>query len=340
MSRPRLAVIGAGAWGVNHVRVAATEPRCELAAIADPDDAALGRAAALAPHARVSRDPDRVLGDPSIDAVIIATPSRTHVALAVEALAAGKHVLVEKPLALSLASAARLADPRRVLLVGHLMVYHPAITRMRELVDAGALGRLQYVHSVRANLGRIRADESVLWSFGPHDVSMLDALLDDIPLTVSARGQSVHHAGVHDVVFATIRYASGHLAQLHLSRLHPRKERTLTLVGSRQLVQFDDVAPDKLRLVKQGFEVPPAFADFAEFLSLRDGDVQLPALPMSEPLRLQLHHFLDCLDGATPRTDLNSAMRVTAVLEAAEQSLANDGQPVPIAVNAWGRRNN
>lgn len=328
---PRLAVIGTGAWGANHVRVTASEARCELVAIADLDEVALARAHALAPHARVVRDPDILLGDRSIDAVIIATPSRTHVDLAAAALDAGKHVLVEKPLALSLASAARLANPRHVLLVGHLMVYHPAVARMRQLLDDNMLGDLQYVNSVRANHGRIRDDESVLWSFGPHDLSMLDVLVDDTPLTISARGQSIHHPGVHDVVFATIRYGSGRLAQLHLSRIHARKERALTLVGSRQLVHFDDVAPDRLRIVGHGFGPPPAFIDFADFLTLRDADVHIPALPMVEPLRLQLHHFLDCLQGATPRTNFASAMRVTAILEAADHSLRADGLPVEIA---------
>ena len=330
MARLRIAVIGAGAWGANHVRVVASEPSCELAAIVDRDPDALVRAAAVAPGPTL-RDPDIALADRSIDAVIIATPASTHVPLACAAIAAGKHVLVEKPLALSLADTERLAAVRAdgVVMLGHQMVFHPALVRARELLHAGELGELHYVHSIRANLGRIRSDEGALWTFGPHELSMLDVMLDAPAETVSARGQCVVHPGVEDVAFVTIRYATGKVAHLHLSRLHPRKERTFTLVCSRKLACFDDVGAHKLRIYDKPYDHPPHFTQFADYLSLADGALAVPQLGMVEPLRLQLQHFVACVrTGAIPRTDLASGVRIARVLEAARRSLALDGQPV------------
>lgn len=335
MNGPRIAVIGAGAWGVNHVRVVAGSDRCELAVVADPLDGSLERARALAPRAALVRDPDQVFADPSIDAVIIATPARTHADLTCAALAAGKHVLVEKPLALSVADAERIADAAarsaRVLLVGHLMVFHPAVVRLREMLRSGELGTLHYVHSTRANLGRIRQDENALWSFGPHELSMLDYLLDHEPVSITARGQCVLQTGIEDVVFLTLRYRTGELAHVHLSWLHPRKERALTLVCSQKMVEFDDVAPEKLRIYDKGYDRTKNFTQFSEYLTLRDGDVHIPHLSMEEPLRLQLHHFVDCITGLDqPRTDVTSGVRVVRLLDAAQRSLASDGVPVAV----------
>ena len=336
-NRPRIAVIGAGAWGLNHVRVLAVDPRCELATIVDRDEEACLRARQLAPNAMFHHDPDRAFADRSIDAVVIATPAPTHSDLTCAALSAGKHVLVEKPLALRLFDADRIAEvasqSSRILMVGHLMVFHPAVVRLRELMQSGELGHLHYIHSTRANLGRIRQDENALWSFGPHELSMLDYLLERSPISVTARGQCVLQPNIEDVVFLTLRYLGGEMAHLHLSWLHPRKERTLTLVCSRKMVEFDDVAPEKLRIYDKGYDRPPNFTQFSEYLTLRDGDVHIPQLSMDEPLRLQLEHFLECIVlKRTPRTDIASGLRVVATLEAAQRSLVADG--VPMMVNA------
>jgi len=329
----RVAVIGAGAWGVNHVRVLANEPRCELVAVADPDASTKAVVAALAPHARHVPDAEHVFGDPRIDAVVIASPSPSHAALTRAALAADKHVLVEKPLAFTVEDAtaiAALAEVRnRVGMVGHLMVFHPAIVRLRELVRSGVLGKLHYLASTRVNLGRIRRDENALWSFGPHDLSMIDFLLGLEPSSVAARGQCVLQPGVEDVVFLTLRYATGEMAHIHLSWLSPRKERRLTLVGSQKMAEFDDVAVDKLRIYDKGYDRPPEFTEYAQYLTLRDGDVHIPQIAMQEPLKLQLRHFLDCIaTGRTPLTDLPSAVRVVRILAAAQESLAHDGMPI------------
>lgn len=332
----RVAVIGAGAWGLNHVRVLASEPGCQLVSVADPDPEVVGRVRAIAPEARVYAAADAVISDPSIDAIVISSPSASHAALAAAVLAAGKHVLVEKPLAINRADALALVEAsrihKRIGMVGHLMLFHPAVVRLRELLRSGALGQLHYLHSTRVNLGRIRSDENALWSLGPHDLSMIDFLIEATPQNVSARGQSVLQPGVEDVVFVTLRYASGEIAHIHLSWLNPRKERRLTMVCSQKMVEFDDVATDKLRIYDKGYDRPPVFSDYAQYLTLRDGNVHIPQLPMHEPLRLQLQHFLGCVrDGRTPLTDLASGLRVVTVLEAAQRSLAMDGVPVALS---------
>ncbi len=330
---PRIAVIGAGAWGLNHVRVVETTASCELVAIVDPDRAARERAQRLAPTAAVHADLDTVLSDPDVDAIIIASPALTHAAIACAAITSDKHVLIEKPLAMSLHEASEIATVARsrVIMVGHLLVFHPAVVRLRELVRANEIGALRYIHATRANLGRLRRDENALWSFGPHELSMLDYLLGRLPVTVAAHGACFLQPDIEDVVFLTLHYPGGELAHLHLSWLHPRKQRTLTFVGTQKMVEFDDVAPEKLRIYDKGYDRPPDFTEFAEYLSLRDGDVHIPRLPMEEPLRVQLQHFVDCIQtGASPTTDLASGTRVVAVLEAAQRSLRARGEPVDL----------
>lgn len=331
----RVAVLGAGAWGINHVRVVANEPRCELAWVADVDPQAAGRASAIAHGAPTTATADQVFADASVDAVVIATPAPTHAALARVALAAGKHILVEKPLALTVADARSIAEAAaaagKIGMVGHLMVYHPAVVRIQELLRSGALGKLHYLHSTRVNLGRLRRDENALWSFGPHDLSMIDFLIERSPTSVAARGQCVLQPGVEDVVFLTMRYATGEMAHVQLSWLSPRKERRLTLVCSQKMVELDDVATDKLRIYDKGFDRPPQFTQYAEYLTIRDGDVHIPQLSMEEPLRLQLRHFLDSIEhDRAPLTDLASGVRIVTFLDAAQRSLAMDGVPVAV----------
>lgn len=331
----RFAVIGAGPWGINHVRVISTEPGCSLAAIVDPDREVHARASAFAPAARMMRDPDEALADPSIDAVVIASPAATHAALALAALRAGKHILVEKPLAMNVTDARSIAhaatDTRRTAVVGHLMLHHPAVRRLRELLVSGSLGKLHYLHSTRVNLGRLRRDENALWSFGPHDLSVFDFLLGRVPQTVAARGQSVLQPGIEDVVFMTLRYETGEMAHVHLSWLHPRKERRVTIVCSNKMVEFDDVSTDKLRIYDKGFDRPPDFTEYSEYLTLRDGDVHIPQIAMQEPLRLQLQDFVECIRTGRPSVaNIDSGLRVLRVLEAAQRSLSLDGVPVEL----------
>lgn len=331
----RVGVIGAGAWGLNHVRAVLSEPRCALVGVADPDEQALERVRAVAPATRRVRDPQALINAVDIDALIVASPAPTHAPLGIAAFNAGKHALIEKPFAMSTELAQRVVEAARAAqrtgMVGHLMVHHPAIVRLREVFKSGTLGTLHYLHSTRVNLGRLRRDENALWSFGPHDLSMIQLLVEEPAISVTARGASVLQPGIEDVVFLTLRYGSGAMAHVHLSWLSPRKERRLTLVCSQKMAEFDDVATDKLRIYDKGYDRPPEFTEYAQYLTLRDGDVHIPQLAMSEPLRLQLQHFVDCIEtGAEPESNLTRAIEVTKILEAAQQSLAKDGVPVDL----------
>src|SRR5262245_783872 len=215
----KLAVIGVGAWGINHVRASARLSErggSEVAYLCDLSADARKKASRLAPRAQAVESPEAIIADPSVDAVVIATPAVTHARLAGAALAAGKHVFVEKPLALSSADAKSVVDAanaaRKILMVGHLMLYHPAIDRLRRMIDDGELGTVYYLYAQRVNLGKLRTDENALWSLAPHDISIILSLLGVLPISVSARGGTYLQRGVEDVVFVSLRFASGLLA--------------------------------------------------------------------------------------------------------------------------------
>jgi predicted dehydrogenase len=335
----KLAVIGTGAWGINHVRAfarLAERGAVDVVAVCDPSADARARARGLAPRARAVADPEEILADPGIDAVVIATPAVTHARLARAALDAGKHVLVEKPMALSSEDARAVVEAAgragRTLLVGHLMLYHPAVERLRRLVQAGELGQIYYLYAQRVNLGRLRRDENALWSLAPHDVSIILDLLGESPISVAARGGSYLQQGIEDVVFVSLRFASGLIASIQLSWLDPRKERRLTVVGSKKMVELDDVHPvEKLRIYDKGYDRPPSFTEYAEYLSIRNGDIHIPQVSMVEPLEVECRHFLECIAGGkTPLTGGAAALEVVRVLEAAQRSLAADGAPVAL----------
>jgi predicted dehydrogenase len=332
----RVAVVGTGAWGINHVRAFARAKGAQLVMVCDAADDNLGRAKQLAPEARVTKQLGDVLGSGDVDAVVLATPAKLHAEQAVAALEAGKHVLVEKPLALSgreadaVVAAARKSG--KTAMVGHLMLYHPALERMKKMLDAGELGELFYMYALRVNLGRVRRDENAMWSLAPHDISMMMYLTGQTPQSVSARGGCYLQKGVEDVAFLNMRFPSGAIAQVQLSWLDPRKERRLTVVGSQKMVEFDDAHPmEKLRIYDKGFDRPPSFTEYAEFLQIRNGDILIPKISMAEPLELEARHFLDCVaHGRKPLSDVESGSHVVRVLEAASMSLRADGAPVLI----------
>jgi predicted dehydrogenase len=332
----RVAVIGAGAWGINHVRAFARTKGAALTMVCDGSESSRERAKALAPQARLGKDLADALEAPDVDAIVLATPAKHHADHARQVLRAGKHVFVEKPLALNAADAqavVALADEKKcILMAGHLMLYHPAMARLKTMVAQGELGRILYVYSVRVNLGRVRQDENALWSLAPHDISMIGHLLDDQPESVSARGGTYLQDTIEDVVFVNLKFRSGVSAQIHVSWLDPRKERRLTIVGSQKMVEFDDVHPvEKLRIYDKGFDRPPAFTEYAQFLSIRNGDIHIPQVPMVEPLEVECRHFIECVaEGKRPLTDGASALRVVRVLEAAQRSLETGGAPVNV----------
>ena len=337
---PRVALLGYGYWGPNLARNLHMRLGEGWVACVDPDPARRAEVARRYPWVRLLEDPAEVMADPEVEALVVASPARTHAALVAEAVAAGKHVLVEKPLALSTAEAVALAEAAdqagRVLLVGHTFEYNPAVTRMRELLEAGDLGDLWYLHSQRVNLGRIQSDINALWSIGPHDVSIANYLVGAAPRWVAARGARYLHAEVEDVVFATLGYDGGVLAHIHVSWLDPSKLRRTTLVGSRRMVVFDDLDSEaKLRVYDKGAD--PVGGGFGEFqFRLRRGDLHVPRTDLTEPLALELDHFLECCrTGARPRTDGWNGVRVVATLEAAQQSLDKGG--IQVEVDAASR---
>jgi predicted dehydrogenase len=333
-ARVRVAVVGAGYWGINHVRAFANLPNAQLIAVCDPHDKALSRAAKLAPGTRLLTRFEDVLASPDIDAVVLATPAVLHAEQAIATLLAGKHTFVEKPMALNVEDADAVCSAAKqtglTLMVGHLMLYHPAYKRLHELVRAGDIGEVFYLYSLRVNLGRLRKDENALWSFAPHDLSMILDLVVAPPVSVAARGQAYLQAGVEDVVFVNLSFADRKMAQIQLSWLDPRKERRLTVVGSKKMVEFDDAHPtEKLRIYDKGYDRPPSFTQYGEYLTIRQGDIHIPRIDMAEPLDLELRAFLDCvLKGTDPVSNAQHGLSVVRILANAQRSLADGGRPV------------
>lgn len=330
----RIGVIGAGAWGRNHVRTFASLEEAELAVVADRSPEVRRRIARDHPHVRCAADAAQAFEDPSIDGVVLATPAPTHARLARAALEAGKHVLVEKPLALDVREAEELERLARkcgrVLMVGHLLLYHPAVLYLKRLLDEGELGRPLYLYCERVNLGVIRRDENALWSLGPHDLSLALFLLGDGVSDVSARGAAYITPGVHDVVFANLRYGDHRMANLHVSWLDPHKSRRVVLVGDRKMAVFDDMAAqEKVRIYDKG--ALPDAVGYAEHLTVRSGDILIPKIPMSEPLREEARAFVEAIrTGDPPRTGASHGVEVVRLLAAAQASLEDGGRPVPV----------
>jgi predicted dehydrogenase len=320
----RVAVVGLGYWGPNLARNLAAIPGCELVWLCDASEQARERVAPAFPDARLTGDLEGVLADETLDAVVLATPVPSHAELAVAVLEAGKHCFVEKPLATSAADAERAVraglQAGRVLMVGHLLEYHPAVVRLKELIDAQELGSLFYVYGNRLNLGKLRADENALWSLGAHDVSVALHLIGEEPVECVAEGASYVREPVQDVVFCFLRFPSGAVAHLHLSWLDPHKERRITVVGSRRMATFDDMLIEgKLALYDKGFDQDTS--SWGEYIA-RSGDIYSPQISNREPLRLECEHFIECVrTGSTPRSDGASGLRVVRVLEALQRSL-------------------
>jgi predicted dehydrogenase len=321
----RVGVVGLGYWGPNLARNFAAIPGCELAYLCDADDAARDRAARSFPAARATSELADLLADPSLDAVVLATPVPTHAELAVRVLEAGKHCFVEKPLAQSVADAERAVAAAqvsgRLLMVGHLLEYHPGVRTLKDLTDSGELGdQIFYIYGNRLNLGKLRADENALWSLGAHDVSVVLYLAGDEPSEVVAHGESYVRDGVQDVVFCFLRFPSGLVAHLHLSWLEPHKERRFTVVGSRRMATFDDMELErKLTVYDKGFDEDAR--TYGEYIT-RSGGSFSPQIANVEPLRTECEHFVECIrTGQVPRSDGASGLRVVRVLEQLQRSL-------------------
>jgi predicted dehydrogenase len=320
----RVGVVGLGYWGPNLARNFAAIDGCELTWLCDGSEQIRSKLADAFPGVRTSDEIEELLQDPELDAVVLATPVPTHAQLAVQVLEAGKHCFVEKPLATTVADAQLAVDAAeragRLLMVGHLLEYHPAVTRLKELLGADELGSLYYVYGNRVNLGKLRAEENALWSLGAHDVSVVLHLIGEEPVECSAHGESYVRGGVQDVVFCYLRFPSGQVAHLHLSWLDPHKERRITVVGSKRMATFDDMRTEgKLTVYDKGFDQDAN--SWGEYIT-RAGESFSPRLANAEPLRLECEHFVDCIrEGSTPRSDGYSGLRVVRVLEALQRSL-------------------
>jgi len=284
------------------------------------------------PGLRGVADYRAVLDDPAVDAVVVATPTRTHYQIASDALRAGKHVLVEKPMCATVAEAealAKLAERAgRVVMVGHVFVFNSGIIKLKEMITSGELGGIQYLDAVRTNLGPVRGDVNALFDLGTHDISIFNYLLDAAPVSVSAQGRCITQKKIEDVCFATFHYPGQALAHLHVSWLNPRKVRTITAVGSQKMAHWDDIShEDTLRLYDKGLAEPPYYNSFGEFqYALRSADVHLPAVRRSEPLLDQARAFAAwVLDGVRSGAGAKEGISVVRTLEAASRSMQSGG---------------
>jgi predicted dehydrogenase len=324
MANVSVGVVGLGYWGPNLARNFDSLPDADLIWICDGAEERLGQFAPRFPEARTTTSLDDLLTDPQLEAVVLATPVPTHASLAARVLEAGKHCFVEKPLAQSAAEGQEAVDAARasgrVLMVGHLLEYHPGLERLSELARAGDLGDVLYIYGNRLNLGKLRADENALWSLGAHDVSVVLRLAGEEPIECRAFGESYMREGIEDVVFCYLRFPSGLAAHLHLSWLDPHKERRFTVVGTKRMATFDDMALEqKLTVYDKGFD--QSFEGYGEYIA-RSGDVWSPQISNEEPLRIECRHFLERVrDGAPPRSDGESGLRVVRVLAALQASL-------------------
>lgn len=333
--RLRLGLVGYGYWGPNLARNFHQLPDAWLVACADADNARLNEAARLYALQQTAHDARALIENPTLDALVIATPARSHFELVAQALDAGKHVLVEKPLAMSSAEARALIDVarehKRVLMVGHTFEFNPAVWKIQELLDAGALGEVYYIYSNRVNLGRLQTDINVLWSIAPHDVSMMLALLKNMPLSVAAHGATYLHSGIQDVVFALLRFPNNVVGHIHASWLDPSKTRQMTIVGSEKMIVYDDVDPEaKIKIYDKGvYKRGDAFGEFQ--MRVRSGDLYIPKIDLTEPLHYECAHFIECIrENKTPRTDGENGLRVIQVLEAAQESLERNGATISL----------
>ncbi|HWC26994.1 MAG TPA: Gfo/Idh/MocA family oxidoreductase [Solirubrobacteraceae bacterium] len=333
----RVGVVGLGYWGPNLARNIDGLEGAELAWCCDGRADVRDRFAAIHRSARFTADLDDLLADDALDAIVLATPVPTHAELAVRVLEAGKHCFVEKPLAQSGADAeravARARAAGRVLMVGHLLQYHPGVRKLKEIADSGELGAIHYIYSNRLNLGQLRSDENALWSLGAHDISVILYLAGEDPSELTARGECYMREGVEDVVFAFLRFPSGLAAHLHLSWLDPHKERRFTVVGSQRMATFDDMDLErKVTVYDKGFDQK---ADsYGEYIT-RAGDIWSPRISNAEPLRLEIAHFVECVrENRAPVSDGDSGVRVVRVLERLQEELERSRRAPRVSATA------
>ncbi|MDI6840315.1 MAG: Gfo/Idh/MocA family oxidoreductase [bacterium] len=329
---PKVGVIGAGYWGPNLIRNFC-EMGC-LEVICDKDKKRLNKMGREYSTIKTTVNVDEAISN--ADAIVVATEAGSHYKIAKKALVANKDVFVEKPLTLSIQEGEeliKLAKERAlILMVGHILLYHPAVKKLKEYVRDSTFGDIYYIYSQRVNLGQIRKDEDALWSFGPHDVSVILYLMDEMPDKITATGEAYLQKGVKDVVFITLYFTNKVIAHIHLSWLDPHKIRKITVVGAKKMAVFDDMETiEKLRVYDKGVDYKPSFKSYAKTLTIRTGDILIPKIEMNEPLRLECQHFIECvIKRSKPLSDGENGIKVTKILQAAQRSLYKEGIPIQI----------
>ncbi len=331
----RIGLSGYGHWGPNYLRNLLHMEGVEVTVVCDRDRCALAKLQKMAPHIRTTEDFSSVLDDSTVDAVIIAVPATLHYQLAKLALNAGKHVLVEKPLALVVSEAEELAvlaaRQGRILMVGHTFLYNPAVRKMKEYIDRGTLGKIYYLQSARTHLGLIRTDVSAVWDLAPHDISIFNYLLGAQPEKVSAVGVAHLNPKFEDVAFLSFFYPNQVLGNVHISWVDSNKQRQLAVIGSKARVFFDDLnLLERIRLFEKGVSLDKPYESFGEFqLLLRDGDILSPKVEPEEPLHNVCLEFLACIrTGQKPLADGQNGVELVRVMVAVQESIELDGAPV------------
>jgi len=332
--------IGVGNWGRALLRNFSSLGGVRVKKVCDLNPAMLEKARSDYPQSELTTKDEEIFLDDEIEAVVIASPSTEHARLASLALNAGKHVFVEKPMALTLSSAEEIvmqaSQQNKLVMVGHLLRYHPAYQKAVEIIESGELGEVYYMYSTRVNLGVYRETENALLSLAPHDITTAFMYLGEKAISVSAHGSSYLKPRIEDVAFVKIEFEGNRMAHLHVSWLDPHKMRKATIVGSKKMVVIDDMEPsEKVKIYDKGFVAQKEYASYGEALAIRGGSVVSPYVKMVEPLKLECQHFVDCIrNGVAPLTGAADGLRVVRVLEAAQRSLKESGRRISLNATA------
>lgn len=340
--KPPLAVgiVGCGYWGPNLARNFNSDSRVSVRALCDPNRGRLVHVARNYPEAEVFTDFQRMIETTKLDVVVIATPVRTHYELSRAALLAGKHVLVEKPMAVTSGECMDLIKIAQsmglILMVGHTYLFAPAVRRIAEIIGSGEIGELKYINGQRLNLGLFQSDINVVWDLAPHDLSIILHVMGESPISVNCQGNSHVTPGIEDVTNLSLAFPRQRFATVQSSWIEPRKVRQMTFVGTRKMITYDDLQPlEKIRIYDVRVECPPHYADFAEFqYSYHYGDCYLPKIEQAEPLKIMCGHFIDCIESdSEPLTGGKAGLEVVGLLEACSKSLRCGGGPIATSVD-------
>ncbi|HLX68628.1 MAG TPA: Gfo/Idh/MocA family oxidoreductase [Verrucomicrobiae bacterium] len=334
----KIGVVGCGYWGPNLIRNFRSLPDCSLKVMCDLDVDRLNHLGTLYPEVEGTDDFKHMLNGVGLDGVVIATAVKTHFAMAKASLLAGKHVFIEKPMAASSAECEELvelaAKKGKVLMAGHTFLYSPAVRKIKQIVDSGDIGEIRYICARRLNLGLFQKDINVTWDLAPHDISIILHIMGEQPVSLNCRGSANITPGIEDVTTMSLSFSKQRSAIIHSSWLDPRKVREMTIVGSKRMIVYDDVAPlEKIRVFDARVERPPHYDTFAEFqYAYHYGDMYAPYIKQEEPLKTECQHFIDCIkNGTTPLTDGRQGLDLVRILEASSESLKLGGAPVSLA---------